>query len=341
MGQQSSKTRCEKLLNLAASAGWKQGDFESKSFTSLNKTKAKSLLGRDLADGESQILDAIRSHAVEHRMNVSSQRDEGSLLEDFLNSNAAGDSILIFTADSVDKRRRIYKQIQKVGVVAELNIARERSGALSEDAVNAIVSDVLEENGKEISTRARAVITKRAGVDPGLLSSEIEKLCLFAGEEKSIEETHVSAIMRDLGESWIFDFTSALAQRNSGVALALLRRLFAQGEPPLRLLAMIVREVRILLAAREILSTSLARSWSTGTQFNNFRDHLLPTIPDEQKQAVGGMHPYVLYLALQNASRTTGSRLQQALIDLHELDIALKSTNTDPRIRLEAFVMGL
>ncbi len=331
----------EKLVALAAQAGWTQADFESRDFAALNKTKAKTLLGRDLAAGEGQILASIRAHAVERGMRLSSQRDEGGLLEEFLASDAAGDSILIFTASNVDKRRKIFKQVQKIGVVAELSLERERSGALSEAAVNHLVNDTLADAGKRASPRARAAIARRAGGDPGLLHSELEKICLYAGDAETIEEEHVAAAMRDLGESWIFDFTRALSQRRSAEAVALLRGLFAQGEPPLRLLAMIAREVRILLAAREILSTTLARSWSDRTHFNAFRDQMLPAIPDEQKQAIGGAHPYVLYLALQNASRTTSARLERALIDLHELDIALKSSNTDPRVRLEAFVLAM
>jgi hypothetical protein len=34
-----------------------------------------------------------------------------------------------------------------------------------------------------------------------------------------------------------------------------------------------------------------------------------------------------------------GTRLQRAVLTLQDLDIAFKSTPTDPRIRLEAFVL--
>ncbi len=334
------KQAADKLLVLVSLAGWNQADFDSASFAALNKTKAKALLGRELAAGEAEILDTLKTFAIEAEMTVASQKDDGALLEEFLASGAAGDTVMILTSTVVDRRKRVFKEIEKRGVVIELKVERERSGAMTREAVERILDDVVSHWEKKASSAARRAIAQRAGGDPGKFQAELEKLCLFVGEAPNIEEDDVKAVMRDLGESWVFDFTGALAQRDVVKALSLLRGLFAQGEPPLRLLAMISREIRILLAAREILSTSLSRSWTAGMQYNRFRDHLLPTIPEDQKQMVGGMHPYVLYLALQNASRTSGARLEGALLELQELDIAFKSSRTDPQIRMEAFILG-
>jgi DNA polymerase-3 subunit delta len=340
-GADRGKQAAEKLLALAALAGWGQEDLAGGSFASLTKTKLKAFLGREIGDSDARVLDAVAALALESGMSVASHKDESTLLEEFLASGGGGDTVLLLTAAAVDRRKRIFKEIEKRGVCAELSVERERSGALTREAVEAMIDGVLTQWGMRPSPAARRAIAERAGGDPAQLHSELEKVCLHAGDGPSIEEADVAAVMRDLGESWVFDFTGALAQRNIGKALALLRRLFAQGEPALRLLAMISREIRILLAAREILSTSLARSWSPGMQFNRFRDQLLPQIPDDQKQLVGGMHPYVLYLALQNASRANAADLERALVELHEIDVALKSSRTDPQIRLEAFVLGL
>lgn len=335
------KQAVEKLLLLAALAGWSQEDFDAVKFSQLNKTRSKALIGREIDGDEAGTLEKMRTHAGEAGLTVASHKDESGQFQDFIDSGTGGDSVLIFTSESADRRTRIFKYIQKHGITADLKVDRERSGAMTPDAVQALIDESLAKHAKRMGPSARKIVLKRAGGDPGQLNSELEKLCLFAAEKETIEDEDVRIIMRDLGESWIFDFTRALAQHDVTESLYLMRGLFAQGEPPLRLLAMIAREVRILLAAREILSTTLARVWSDRTTFNRFRDQMLPQIPDEQKHAVGGTHPYVLYLALQNAARTTTPRLRRALLDLHELDIAFKSTRTDPQIRLEAFVLDL
>lgn len=335
------KPAAEKLMSLAALAGWKQSDIGGGGFAALNKTKLKAFLGRDAAAGEANLLDAIAAAALDLGLSVAAYRDEGALLEEYLASGTGGDTALIFTATAVDRRKRVFKEIEKCGAVLELTVERERSGAMTREAVEAVIDDVMGLWEKHPTPAARRAIAQRAGGDPGPLYAELEKVCLHAGEAEQVDESDVAAVMRDLGESWMFDFTGALAQRQVTKALALLRGLAAQGEPPLRLLAMIGRELRILLAAREILTTSLARSWSAGLPFNRFRDQLLPQIPDQQKPLVAGMHPYVLYLALQNASRISAEQLQRALIEVHEMDVAFKSSRIDAHIRLEAFVLDL
>src|SRR5262249_2013087 len=139
----------------------------------------------------------------------------------------------------------------------------------------------------------------------------------------------------------IFDFTRALAQRQAATALSLLRRLFEQGDHPLRLLALIHRELRLLLLARDCLTDTLAGKWTPRIQFNALRGQLLPLLSDEQREAFGGLHPFALYQCLQNASRTQTGTLQRSVLRLHQLDIKLKSSANDPRILLESFVLEL
>jgi len=220
-------------------------------------------------------------------------------------------------------------------------VTRERSGALTAESVDQFVADALERAGKRAAPGARRLIARRAGGDPGALRMELEKLCLYVGDAAQIGEDDVVASFRDLAESWIFDFTRTLSQGQAGAALALLRGLFAQGEPPLRLLALIARELRMLLVARDCLGESLRGSWTPRVPFAQFRDRLLPSLSDEEREAFAGAHPFAIYLALQNAARASVRGLQRALLDLHEIDVALKSTRADPQLRLEAFVLTL
>jgi DNA polymerase III subunit delta len=272
---------------------------------------------------------------------VSAYRDESGLLEDFLSAGMPPGNVLVFTASAVDRRKRIFKKVRETGEVIELAIARERSGALTAESAGALIDQVLGERGKRISPGGRRLAVQRAGRDPGLMSIELEKLCLYAGEAAAIDEKDVAASFRDLAESWIFDFTRALAQRQAVSAVALLRSLFEQGDHPLRLLALIARELRMLLLARDCLAGSLAGAWTRQTQFAAFRDRLFPKLSEEERQGFGGVHPFVVYLALQNASGVTTSALQHGLLHLQELDVKFKSTGTDPRLLLEAFVLEM
>jgi DNA polymerase III delta subunit len=119
----------------------------------------------------------------------------------------------------------------------------------------------------------------------------------------------------------------------------LLRGLLDQGEPALRLLAMIAREVRLLLIARECLDTSLRGAFRADLSYPNFQSRVLPRVDEETQMAFGKAHPFVLYKRFQDASRLQAAALRRALQRLADIDRRLKSTRTDAALLLESFVI--
>jgi DNA polymerase III subunit delta len=331
----------EKLLVLAGLAGWTQEQLVGADWSALSSGEANALLGRAIGAREAEALDAIRAVCAERRLTVAAFRDDSGQLDQYLAADPPAGNVLIFTTIAADKRKRVVKTIADLGVVSELTVARERSGALSQESVDTLIERVVSRAGKRLAPAARQLIQRRAGTQAGALSAELDKLMLYVGDAPTIEEADVRASVRDLAESWIFDFTKALAQRQPAAAVTLLRALFEQGEHPLRMLSVIARELRLLLLARDCLTGSLAKTWTPRTQYTVFRDRLLPTLADAERDALGNLHPYVLYQCLQNASRTSGATLQHGILALQALDVAVKSTAADPRLRLEAFVLDM
>jgi DNA polymerase III delta subunit len=329
----------EKLLVLAALAGWSQADLAAADWGAMSGTDQSALFGRRLDPGEAEALDGLRALCAERGLTVGAFRDDSGLLEQYLSDRPPPQAVLLFTASAADRRKRVVKTIQQQGAVLEFAIQRERSGALSAESVDALVAAVLGAAGKRLAPAARQLLVQRAGTQAGVLAGELEKLCLYVGDAPTIDAAAVRESVRDLAESWVFDFTKALAQRQAAAAVAQLRALFAQGEHPLRLLALVARELRLLLLARDCLHGSLAGRWTPRTPYAAFRDRLLPALSEAERAALGNLHPFVLYQCLQNASRTSAAHLQRAVLALQALDVAFKSTPTDPRIRLEAFVL--
>jgi len=331
----------DKLLTLAAMAGWSQERFTGVDWGELPDSATAELLGRSASRDERGTLEAIRAYCMERNLSVGDYRDESGLLQDFLRAGMPPNAVLLFTASTVDRRKRIVNVVREVGTVLEFALSRERSGALTAESVDALVGQTMTAVGKRLTAGAQRLILQRAGTDPGALHMELEKLCLYAGEASVIDDDHVRASFRDLSGSWIFDFTRALSQRQPAVAVRLLRALFEQGDHPLRLLALIARELRLLLLARDCLTDTFAGKWNPRVPFADFRDRLLPLLSDEQREAFGGLHPYALYQSVQHASRMHGAVLRRAVLALHELDIKFKSSRGDPRLLLEAFVLDL
>jgi DNA polymerase-3 subunit delta len=329
----------EKLVTMAALAGWSQEQFAQVRWAALPKTRMREVFGDDLDAEQLAQLDAVHAACLARDLGVTAYRDDSGALVEFLDGGMAPHVVLLLTATTVDARKRLFKRLREIGACLTLGAAKERSGALTRDSIDEVVRHAVREFGKRMPAEAHELIVRRAGTESALLAGELEKLCLYAGERPVITEEDVRLVFRDMAESWIFDFTGALATRQLARALPLLRGLLAQGEPPLRLLAMIARELRMLLLARECLDGALRGTWRGDMQFNVFQSRVLPRIDPETADAFGKAHPFVLYRRFQDAARIEGRRLRQALVQLADLDLRFKSSRGDPALLLEVFVM--
>lgn len=329
----------ERLLTLVALAGWSQEQFRDTRWSSVPKTRVREVFGDDLDAEQLSALDAVHAVCTTRELTVSAYRDDSGALLEFLDAGMPPHAALLFTATAVDARKRLVKRLREIGGVVDCGVSRERSGALSRETVDDVVRHVVAQLGKRLAPGAHELIVRRAGTETALLTMELEKLCLYAGDRASITGDDVRLVFRDMAESWIFDFTGALATRQLARALPLLRGLIEQGEPSLRLLAMITREVRLLLIARECLEDALRGTWRADVQFNVFQSRVLPHVDAETLEAFGKAHPFVLYRRFQDAARLSASALRTALLTLAELDARLKSSRGDPALLLEAFVI--
>lgn len=329
----------EKLLTLVALSGWTQEQFETANWAAMPDGKLREVFGEVIEGERRAAVDTMRTATLARDLRVGEYRDDSALLLSLLESGMPPNAVLLFTSSAVDGRKKLVKRIQEIGGFVALTVERERSGALARQSVEDLVRQSAAAHGKRVNAKAFEQIVQRAGTDAAMLASEMEKLCLYVGERDTIHEEDVRAIVIDMAESWIFDFTSALAARRLAPALKVLVGLFEQGEPPLRLLAMIAREVRMLLIARECLETQLRGRWRRNMNYNGFQSQVLPNIDEATKRAFGSAHPFVLFRRFEDAAGVSADILREAIVRLSTLDLQLKSSAGDPALLLEAFVL--
>jgi len=144
----------------------------------------------------------------------------------------------------------------------------------------------------------------------------------------------------------VFDLTGALTGRNLTAALRASRDLLDQGEPPLRIMAMITREIRFLLHAKLLIASGRLKGFSATMDYGRFQKSVYPSLKQasgEGKEQVDlvSQHPFVVYQALKNASRFTRAELAGYMEMLVRIDLALKSTGQEPRLLLERFLLAV
>ena len=243
---------------------------------------------------------------------------------------------LLLLAPQVDKRGRAYKQLSRQGCVLDLSVERDRSGRIRRESLAAFVDQHLRRARKRIETEAREMVLSRCGNELWIVHQEIEKLILYAGDADTVVAADVEEIFADQSESWVFDLTDALGQRDALRALSFLRCLMAGGEYPLMMLGAIAGHVRRLLSARQLLDHGLAAVWRRHMSYAEFQKQVPP-----DTEGLPTKSPYANYLTLQRAEKFTLPELKTFLRLLQDTDARLKSSGHQPQAAMERLVLEM
>lgn len=161
---------------------------------------------------------------------------------------------------------------------------------------------------------AAALLAERIGPDVGLLQQSLEKVALSVagpgGDARPIERADVDAMVVPTREASVFALTDAIGQGPWSKASCALADLLHGGEEPLVILAMLIRQVRLLLAAQQAPKTL-------------------------------GVPAFVAKTLLRQAGRLPRRALRAALADLQACDLALKRSRLPPAVALERAIWPL
>ena len=213
--------------------------------------------------------------------------------------------VVFSTTDSADKRRKLYKTIEKYGAVVELAPLKARD-------VRPWITTRLGELGKKMAPEAvehfLAAISLMPQVSLGLLSSELEKAALYA-KGSVITRQDLEAVMSSLPEVSVFARIDAISQKQGGKALKLLQDELSTGENALKLLALLVRQVRMLWQGKDLASRGLGA--------RDIAERL-------------GVPPFVGEKLVRQAQGFKAASLEKAMVALATADQDLKMGRTDP-----------
>jgi len=221
---------------------------------------------------------------------------------------------LVLISEKVNRGRKLYKEIKDKGKVLEFAYPKGQA-----EWQNWIKKET-EAQGKKIDSATAAFLLEYTGHHTGILSQEIAKLAVYIGERQAIQKTDIEKVCTPLIETTVFSMLDAIASGNSRDALRNLQEVLHQ-EHYLKVHAMIVRQIRLLLAAllvrrkgwsveKFITITGLRSSFEAGKIF---------------RQAAG-FSPKGLFQALNSCLFT---------------EAALKNSGGDPNLLMEMMVVDL
>jgi len=201
---------------------------------------------------------------------------------------------------------------RRKGFVREFNLPRE-------DALPRWIRQRVEEQGGRVSSEAVALLAALVGNDLRQLDQEIEKLLLYA-DGRQITSRDVRLLVGRARETSIFDLVDQVSRRRTDVALRLLHRLLDEGESPLYLLAMLARQIRILIQIAELQEQGMNR---------------------REIAARLNLHPFVVKKGLNQARNFSMAQLEAAHERLVETDWAIKTGEMEDVLALEMLIVNL
>ncbi len=202
------------------------------------------------------------------------------------------------------RRNPAWSRLQKED--AALGFFRLKEGELHQ-----WLTQEAQRQGKSLTPAAAQRLVEVAGDNLSELSQELEKLILFAGPESTLTPALVAQLTSHSRTYSIFALVEALGEPRAVKRLAALDHLLDLGEPPAKILAMLARQLRLLIRAKE----------SAGNAPEMSRSFNLP--------------PGVVKKLERQAARFSEPALRSHLSVLHRADLSLKTSTGNPRLVLE------
>jgi DNA polymerase-3 subunit delta len=192
--------------------------------------------------------------------------------------------------------------------------------ALRPGAVLQWVLDRAQRQGLDISPAAARMLADLVGNNLWVLANELDKLAAYA-QGRRIEGADVRALVSAARDVNVFAMVDAVVERRAPVALRLLRQQVAGGVDGGYLLAMVVRQYRLIIQAKELSLSGITAQ--------------------EIGQRLGIGSEFVLQRVLDQADRYSLSRLKAAYRRLLEADESVKRGRYGEDLALELLVHDL
>ena len=174
--------------------------------------------------------------------------------------------------------------------------------------------------GVPIEEAALQRLVDLVGADLRMLASELDKLRTYAGE-RAIAAADVDALTPEAREQSIFDVVDAVVEGRAPAALRTLDRLLTSGsEPPLRIQAMIARQVRHLVRATELLAAGAS---------------------EDEVGAACGVRGFPATKLTRQARASNSIQAEAALRAIEASDTKVKTGELPERLALELLIVDL
>ena len=221
-------------------------------------------------------------------------------------------TVLVIVEESIDKRSRLYKKIDKIGYVSECT-------RLKQDALLKWAARRIGAAGKKVRESTCREFLSMTGDDMENIKNELDKLISYVGDREEITTDDVYAITTRQIQGRIFDLVDAVAVRDRNKALTLYYDLLTLREPPMKILALIARQFHLLMQVKELRTEGVGSA---------------------EIAQILKLRPFVADRMIRQAGRFSDGELNGYVERYLEYDSAIKRGDLSDRLACELLIVS-
>ncbi|MDO4176771.1 MAG: DNA polymerase III subunit delta [Bacillota bacterium] len=260
-------------------------------------------------------------------------KDEAQKLADYIMGQGVGssDPLLLMTVarqadqrvDQAVRRSVVFKAFSPEGIYD--------FDTLDDAQLRGFIEKRFRSCGKQYRPGIISLIVREGGygnknIDYGLfnLENDLRKIIAHSGSNPEIMPEDVSSVLTVNPENNIFAMIDAISRNRKDEAFRLLHNLLTGGSSEFQLLAMITRQLELMLTTCELKESGLN----------------LPAIQKEMKRA-DKVHEFRTQKALEMGSRFGRTELKRILASAYEVEPNIKTGLMPGPLALEYFIAGI
>lgn len=197
-----------------------------------------------------------------------------------------------------------------------------------------IKKEVIKKGGK-IEDQAVDLLASFVGSDLWQMSNEINKLVSYK-QNKIIFSDDIDLLVKSKIDENIFNLVNALGTKNKKLALKLLNDQLESKISWAYLMAMIIWQFRILLQIKFLNLRAGVRRLPAEKEAQS-----LPPQSALSEALTFGLHPYVLQKAQIQAKNYSLEELKKIYQRLLKIDLQLKTSQIDPKVLFDLFIVNV
>ncbi len=236
--------------------------------------------------------------------------DLSSLLQYF--KNPKDDTIVVFILDKpLNDSLEVTKEAKKY-------VRFETISLMKKDEYEPYLKNYFQTKGYKIEEEAIKELLERVNYEFHLMHSEIEKLELYAFDDKKISLKDVKLLVPRNLEDNIFELTNAITARNKKRMLEVYYDLLVKNEDPVNIIGRIASQFKQMITTKNLLE-------------KGYRQHEIKNYFDVSEGKA--------YYMIKNANEIELDVLNNYYESLSNLDFEIKSGSVDKKIGLELWLL--